>query len=503
MTDQQKLLDAVLRHDFPSFIHKTFLTVSRGDDYLENWHIDCLAWHLEQCRTGDIKRLIVTVPPRNLKSICTSVAFVAWLLGKDPTCKVICASYGQDLANKHARDTQLVLQSDWYKGVFPKTRLNRKKSAAGEMETTRQGLRYATSVGGPLTGRGGSVIIVDDPIKPSEAASEAERTRVNEWFDNTLYSRLNNKVEDVIIVVMQRVHEDDLVGHILEKDDWTVVNIPAIADEDQVYRIGDDEEYQRPAGDILHPAREDAAALEVIRQNLGTYNFSAQYQQQPIPLDGNLVKWDWFRRFEVLPDLSELDLIVQSWDTASGSDELNDYSVCTTWGVIGSECYLIDVVRERLDYPGLRRRVVSEARKYDPDRVLIELAGSGTSLFQDLRMDGSVPVWGIKPYKDKVTRLWGESAKIEDGQVLIPESAGWLHDFQHEILAFPNGRHDDQVDSLSQALRWIRRKVHLRSRWDRSITTGPRERPRSNNRRRGARRRPISVLYHEVGRLRF
>ncbi len=503
MIDPQKQLNAALRHDFPSFIRKTFQTISPGDDYLENWHIDCLAWRLEQCRRGEIKRLIVTLPPRHLKSICTSVAFVAWLLGKDPTCKVICASYGQDLSNKHARDTRFVMQSDWYKRAFPKTRLSRKKSTEGEMETTRKGVRYATSVGGSLTGRGGNVIIVDDPIKPTDATSEAERTGVNEWFDNTLYSRLNNKVEDVIIVVMQRVHEDDLVGHILDKDDWTVVNIPAIAEEDQVYEIGDDEVHERLAGDILHPAREDQAALDVIRRNLGSYNFSAQYQQCPVPLDGNLVKWGWFRRYDVLPERSEFDLIVQSWDTASGSDELNDYSVCTTWGVIGSDYYLIDVVRERLEYPKLKRRVVNEARKHDADTVLIERAGSGISLVQDLRMEGNLRPLAIRPHRDKITRMAAQSAKIEAGHVLIPDSASWLDDFQHEILAFPNGRHDDQVDSLSQALRWIVRNDYRQNRRDRPRSPKPPGRPRSNNRRRGSRRKRISGLYYEVGQLRF
>lgn len=496
-------LNALVQQDLSSFIEKSFQALAPGETYHHNWHIDCLAWHLQQCLDGNIKRLIITLPPRHLKSICASVAFPAWALAQDPTRKLICVSYSNELTRKLALDFRSIMDSNWYRKLFPKTRAHRRKDTELEFMTSKRGFRLGTSLGGSLTGRGGNFIIIDDPIKPAEAMSEAERERVKQWYDNTLYSRLDNKREDVIILVMQRVHVDDLVGHVLEKEDWVQVNIPAIAEQEETYQIGDDEFYTRPAGEILQESREDAAALEAIKATLGSYNFSAQYQQCPVPPGGNMVQWEWFKTYKKCPAWSDFDQIVQSWDTASKAEELHDYSVCTTWGVLGSDYYLLDVVRERLEYPDLRRRVISEARRCVADTVLIEDAGSGTLLVQDLRMAASRqrniprPI-AIRPRGDKVTRMAAQTAKIEAGQVLIPESAPWLHDFQLEVLAFPNGRHDDQVDSMAQFLRWIARRQYRDGPRERPDPVRPLGRPRSPGRRRSG-RRPISGLYYWSG----
>ena len=197
----------LLKHDFSSFIARVFEEVSPGSRYQHNWHVDLIASKLEQCRRGEIKRLIINIPPRNMKSICASVAFPAWLLAHDPTCQIICASYGQDLANKHSRDTRAVMESAWYRKLSG-TRITPKKNAVEEFATTRGGMRMATSVGGVLTGRGADVIIViDDPLKPDEAVSESQRLSVNQWYDSTLYSRLNDKANGCIILIMQRLHD--------------------------------------------------------------------------------------------------------------------------------------------------------------------------------------------------------------------------------------------------------------------------------------------------------
>ncbi len=363
MSNRQTDLNALVQQDLSSFIQKSFQALAPGETYEHNWHTECLAWHLQQCQDRNIKRLIITLPPRHLKSICASVAFPAWVLAQDPTQKIICVSYSNELTRKLALDFRSIMDSDWYRKLFPKTRAHRRRDTELEFMTTKHGFRYGTSLGGSLTGRGGNIIIIDDPIKPAEAMSEAERERVKQWYDNTLYSRLDNKREDVIILVMQRVHVDDLVGHVLEKEDWVQVNIPATAEQEEAYQIGDDEFYTRPAGEILQASRGDAAALEAIRATLGAYNFSAQYQQCPVPPGGNMIQWDRFRTDEESPAWSDFDQIVQSWDTASKAEELHDYSVCTTWGVLGSDYYLLDVVRERLEYPDLRRRVIIEARR--------------------------------------------------------------------------------------------------------------------------------------------
>lgn len=194
--------------------------------------------------------------------------------------------------------------------------------------------------------------------------------------------------------------------------------------------------------------------LELLRENLGTYDFNAQYQQCPMPLGGGLIKWAWFQAYRELPSAGPNDEIVQSWDTASKAEELNDYSVCSTWLIKNKQYYLIDVLRARLDYPTLKKRVIEHARQHNTRTVLIENAGSGIQLLQDLHATSHLRPIGIRPEGDKITRMSAQSAKIEAGYVHIPVQASWLPEFQTELLQFPNGRYDDQVDSLSQFLRW-------------------------------------------------
>ncbi len=457
MTNETKaMLNSILKHDLTHFIHRCFQTVVPGETFLMNWHMRAIAWRLEQCLSGEIKRLIITLPPRSLKSICTSVALSAWALGRDPSLKIICASYSNELATKHARDFRAVMESSWYQKVFPRTRISREKNTEFEVMTTARGGRLATSVEGTLTGRGGNIIIIDDPMKPIDAASETRRQAVRDWFDHTLLSRLNNKNEDVIILIMQRLHEDDLAGHLLEKGGWTHLNLPAIAEVSDVIPIGDDLFYERAAGEALHPERESLETLEGIRRSLGTFNFSAQYQQNPIPLEGNLIRWEWFKTYSSFPEKGSNDQIVQSWDTASKAEEIHDYSVCTTWLRRGEDFYLLDVARKRMEYPALRKFITEHARLHEADAVLIEDRGSGTQLIQDLREEGVVKPIAISPEADKVTRMHVHSPRIEGGHVFLPEEAHWLGAFQSEVLQFPQVRHDDQVDSMSQFLGWAK-----------------------------------------------
>ena len=196
-------------------------------------------------------------------------------------------------------------------------------------------------------------------------------------------------------------------------------------------------------------------ALERQKKVNGSYFFSAQYQQEPTPPGGGMIKWDWFRFYEEVPAMEPNDRIIQSWDTASKAEELHDYSVCTTWLEQGNNYYLVDVFRERLEYPDLKRCVVDEARRHDADVVLIEDKSSGTHLIQALEGEGSLKPIPIMPEGDKVTRMAAQSAKIEAGYVSLPERASWLQDFQTEIQQFPHGRHDDQVDSVSHFLGWV------------------------------------------------
>ena len=446
----------LLRQDFCSFIARCFIELNPQTKLLMNWHIEVLAAKLEACWQGKIRRLIINIPPRHLKSLCASIALPAWLLGHEPAAQILCVSYGQELSDKLARDYRTVMSSDWYRAVFG-TRLSAHKQAVQEFVTTEQGFRLATSVGGVLTGRGADFIIIDDPLKPDEALSQTQRIAVNQWYDHTLYSRLNDKQTGCIILIMQRLHEDDLVGHVLEQEGWEVISFPAICEQNEEHVVETPFwmlRHTRRVGDLLHAERESAQTLEGIRRTIGEYNFAGQYQQAPAPLGGGLVQEAWFRRYgpEDLPNVFEQ--VVQSWDTANKPTELSDFSVCTTWGVNKNRFYLLHVLRKRLDYPNLKRAVREQWETFKANVILIEDKASGTQLIQELVEERIHAVTRYKPEGDKLMRLHAQTGAIENGFVYLPKDAHWLASYLHELTTFPNAKYDDQVDSTSQALAW-------------------------------------------------
>jgi predicted phage terminase large subunit-like protein len=414
-----------------------------------NWHICTIAHHLEQVRRGKIKRLIITVPPRSLKSIMCSVAFPAFVLGHDPTKRLIVASYSADLAIKHGNDFRTVVNSAPYHAIFPAMRISAMKNTQTEVVTTLNGFRLAISVDGTLTGRGGDIIIIDDPIAALAACSQKSREHVVDWYFNTLLSRLDDKQNGAIVLVMQRLHEDDLAGVLMRgSDEWTVVSLPAIAEHDEKIPIGNGQVHLRRAGDVLHPEREPKGVLESLRAELGPEIYSAQYQQRPVPPGGGTIKRAWVRRYDELP---KSGVIIQSWDVANKQGEENDYTVCTTWRVHENRYYLIDVLRDRFDFPTLRRKVSEQAKLHMASQILIEDAGFGTALIQEIKT-ADFSVVAVKPEYDKKIRIAIQAAKFANGQVFFPKNAPWLRELEDELFAFPNGRHDDQVDSISQAL---------------------------------------------------
>ncbi len=252
------------------------------------------------------------------------MAFPAFCLGHNPARKIIAASYSADLAIKHANDCRTLMRTDMYRALFPGTVIGNGKNTETEFHTTARGYRHSTSPGGTLTGRGGDLLILDDIMNAKEAASDAKREAVINWYANTAFSRLDDKVNGAIVVVMQRLHQNDLAGHLRDQGGWTVLSLPAIADEPQSVPIGIQRVFNRPTGDVLHTAREPRSALEHLRTTLGSYNFSAQYQQRPIPVEGELIKWRWFKPFERAPAGSG-HTIVQSWDIGMKAGAGNDY----------------------------------------------------------------------------------------------------------------------------------------------------------------------------------
>jgi predicted phage terminase large subunit-like protein len=428
-----------------------------------------IAHAMERVASGETKRLLVMVPPRSGKSIFGSVALPAFLLGRDPTKRIICASYSGDLATKFHRDCRTVMTSNFYRRLFTGTAIG-SKNTESELETHRGGGRYATSVGGTLTGRGGNLIVIDDPIKPADAMSRLARQEAWDWFTGTVGSRLDDKSQDSMMVVMQRLHVDDLAGRLIDHGGWEQLIIPAISDTHQELRISAQHVKIRNPGDVLDPYREPLEVLEQVRRDLGSATFEAQYQQQPVPEEGGLVRWLWFKSYTGAPPRHPGEFIAISWDTAMKSSELNDYSV----GIVAlvkpnSDIYILDVIRERLDFPSLTNRVLQEAQKRRAMITLIEEAGSGTALLQQLQ--GRITAAPVRPTEEKQVRFQRVTPMIEGGRVYLPASAPWIQPFKRELLTFPDSSNDDQIDALSQLLNWVHQRSQnqvLQGRYSRS-----------------------------------
>lgn len=451
----QLQVDTLCKVKLAPFIVRTFKTVDPGAEYLHNWHVDLIAEYLEACSRREITRLIINIPPRSMKSMCVSVAWPAWLLGKNPSERVLAFSYAGTLATKHSLDCRLVIKSPWYQRMFPDVVLTDDQDTKTKFMTTRRGQRLATSFGASAIGDGGNFIIVDDPLNPEQALSDNNREYANTWFDQNIPTRLDDKKSGVIVVVMQRLHANDVAGHLLKKGGWEHLYIPAVAPVRQVFDFGRCH-IVREAGSLLHEKREDLQSIEKLKTALGSYAFSGQYQQEPTPLEGGMIKSTWFKRYDK-PREKYLQ-VVQSWDTAIKGADYNDPSVCLTWGLHEQGYDLLQALVRRLEYPELKRLVISQHDAFGADSVLIEDKGSGQQLLQDFKREAKIPCIGIMPMADKITRLSAVSALIEAGKVFLPVNAPWLADYEAEMLQFPNAAHDDQVDATSQFLDWTKRR---------------------------------------------
>jgi predicted phage terminase large subunit-like protein len=452
-----KLYPELLRSDLAAFSHRSFLELNPHLPFEPNWHVEALAAKLEEVRLGRCRRLIINIPPRHLKSHVSSVCFPAWLLGHQSFKQIVSISYGQDLSDKLARDCRALITSPFYQALFA-TRLSAERNTVSEFETTEGGGRLSTSVGGVVTGRGGNVIIIDDPMKADDALSDARRQAVNRWYDDSLRSRLNRQEEDAIVIVTQRLHADDLVAHVQRTEHWDILSFSAIAQKDEHHTFATpygSRIVHRRAGEVLHPALLSPSALDTLRRSMTEYNFAAQYQQEPEPPSGLIVRRKWLKFYSDRDKPERFDCIMQSWDTANKVTELSDYSVCTTWGAKGSYMYLLDVFRRKLEFPELKRTVKELASLWDAAVVLIEDKSSGTQLIQELHAGGFSRVQPAPTMDgDKIMRLRAQTAKIEGGFVRFPMEAHWLETYVSELVAFPNSKFDDQVDSTVFALAW-------------------------------------------------
>jgi predicted phage terminase large subunit-like protein len=451
-TADRKAADMLYRNHFGAFVYVAFEAVYPGQKLVPNWHIDCVFHHLLKMATGQAAgRLVLNMPPRTLKSFMVSVCLPAWLLGRNTGAGIICASYSEDLANKFSRDCRALMESPFYKRVFPHARLNPKKSTEGEFETTRRGFRLATSVGGTLTGRGGNVLIVDDPVKANDA-SRVALEGASDWFRNTALSRLDDRAKSLIIVTQQRLHGHDLSG-ILIDGGWPALALPATAIEARDYVVADDEVYRRPLGEFLQPNRDTAETLEEIKRDVGSHVFAAQYQQCPTPPEGNMIKASWLQRYQTAPQ--KFQRIVLSCDPAGKPGEDNDYTAIVIAGIDEKQLHVLCASRGHWTVVQMKEWIIALAAEWKADLVIVEDTASGMGLIPMLKEESSISVVGRHPKTDKETRMSQHLGRFEAGRILLPIEATWLADFETELLEFSSGRYDDQVDALMLSLDWL------------------------------------------------
>ena len=416
-------------------------------------HLDLLCSKLELVESGQLLRLMVFLPPRHGKSEATSKKFPAWFLGRNPDEDMIISSYAAELAYDFSRSARNTLR-EW--GHIWGVELASDSQAAGRwgIKDHRGGL-IAAGVGGPITGRGAKVAIIDDPFKNwEEATSETVRENVWNWYRSTLRTRL--APGGAIILIQTRWHEDDLAGRLLAEaenggEQWHVVSLPAEAEDGDI--LG------RQPGDFLWPERYPPQEYRDIKKAIGSQLWAALYQQRPSPLEGGIFRRSWWQFYRQAPDPSKFQEIIQSWDCAFKDEKASrsgtpDYVVGQVWGRIGADKYLLDQVRDRMSFVETVQAIRTLTAKWPQARTkLIEDTANGPAVIATLQheISGMIPV---KPEGGKLVRAQAVSPDVEAGNVYLPDPsiAGWVHDFIEECAAFPNGANDDQCDAMSQAL---------------------------------------------------
>ena len=432
-------------HNFSRYMFRS----KRNIDMLDNWHQAKICKALQRVYTGRTNRLIINVPPRSGKTEVAVKAFIAWAMGLSPDSEFIHASYSKRLATANAYDIRAMMQHEAYRLVFPWLKLQDDSKAKDEFRTTAGGIVYATGAEGTITGYGaskmrdsfGGAIIIDDPHKAGEATSPVMRQSVIDWYQSTIQSRLN-KPDGPIIIIMQRLHEEDLSGWLLNGgsgEKWEHLVIPA-RDE---------------SGQSFWPEQFPPEMLDRLELT-SPYVFAGQYMQRPAPLGGGIFKDEWWRFFDAMPPLKHRSIYA---DTAQKTKEQNDYSVLQCWGVTqDNQMVMLDMARGKWEAPELETMARAFWQKhnsqtyYGPLRAFkVEDKVSGTGLIQKLKREG-IPIVPIQRNVDKVTRAFDAAPYIQSGNVYLMRSTPHLADFLAESAVFPNGSHDDMIDATMSAI---------------------------------------------------
>jgi predicted phage terminase large subunit-like protein len=470
------------QRDLMAFTRQSFEIIEPGQDFSENWHLNVIAEHLMAVTRGDIRNLVINIPPGCMKSILTSVAWPAWEWANNPSIRFMSASYGVDLAIRDASKTRDVILSDWYRERWSEVMIKSGADQKTKYELTAGGWRMATSVGGRATGEHPDRKIVDDPHNAKQAESDAERESALTWFDRTLSTRGQSRGASTV-VVMQRLHESDVTGHIIKDlTGYTHLCIPMEYDGVRRKTFLGYYDPRKDKGELLWPEMFNADSVTELKQLLGTYGASGQLQQDPVPSGGGILKSECFKLWPAEQGLPPFEYILQSYDCAFTEKTSGDPTACTVWGVFTlkgvRQAMLLDAWDEHLGYPQLRKRVVDEwtaeygggptkqnpyARAKRPDRILVEAKASGQSLLQDLRL-ANVPAVGYNPGNaDKVSRAHQAAPTLELGILWVPESqknpgqpVSWASGFMTQLKKFPVAEHDDYVDTFTQTIIYLK-----------------------------------------------
>ena len=443
LTEARKTLD--LREEahekFMPFAHHVY------ENFIEGQHHRIIAEKLERVARGDLKRLIINMPPRHSKSEFASYLMPAWFLGRNPKLKIIQATHNTELAVRFGRKVRDLIDDPAYKEIFPNTNLKEDNKGAGKWGTTAGAEYFAAGVGAAITGRGADLLIIDDPHSEQDALSESAFDNAYEWYTSGPRQRL--QPGGTIILVMTRWGKKDLTGRLLAQqgsdimsDQWEVVEFPAIL----------------PSDKPLWPEFWEKDALLGIKASLPVGKWNAQWQQTPTSSESAIIKKEWWQDWEK-EEIPPVKYILQAYDTAFSKKETADYSAITTWGVFEPEeggpdnIILMDAQRGRWNFPELKEKAFEEHEYWEPDMVLVEAKASGTPLIDELRLRG-IPALGFSPGKgrDKVTRMHMVAPLFEAGVVWAPSDKKFADEVIEEVVSFPNGDHDDFCDSMTLAL---------------------------------------------------
>ena len=451
--------------------------IEPGIDFIDNWHIECMCEYLEAVRLGQINRLLINIPPRYMKSIAVTVAFPTWVWTTEPHKRIISLSYSATLSKKHNINRRDVIKNPWYKNYWNNQfTLKEDMNTQMKFENDKMGFMFATSVGGTLTGEGGDYIIVDDPHSPKQADSDAERESAIEFFKTTLPTRLNNKKKGAIIVVMQRLHENDVSGYCLESGIYEHLNLTGLSEKKEIITFPISlRTIERQYNEPLWEAREDNKELDLMKKALGSNGFSAQYQQNPTPTGGGEIKEKWFK-YWIPSDMDfqdveikvgnemvkikptklpfKFDMILQSWDMNFKQKEGCDPIGCHIWANKGADIFLLDRLNKQVGFVETVKEVVKVTSKWKEATIkLIEEKANGAAVIDVLqhKIGGFIP---IIPKESKRARLSAVSPWIEGGNVYIPHPKlyDWVNDFVQQCIKFPFAKNDEDIDCLSQAL---------------------------------------------------